>query len=61
MGNVRWRHNNERSVNVVYADGHASTMTDNTSWQYRWWGDLPLTGSLTESNFFPVDWAAKTD
>lgn len=42
-GLIRWRHQQNKSVNVVYADGHAAT-------QHQ--------GSLTEDNFFPQHWCA---
>jgi prepilin-type N-terminal cleavage/methylation domain-containing protein/prepilin-type processing-associated H-X9-DG protein len=43
-GDLRWRHQDNKAVNVVYADGHAATQVE---------------GSLTEGNFFPIDWVTK--
>jgi prepilin-type N-terminal cleavage/methylation domain-containing protein/prepilin-type processing-associated H-X9-DG protein len=43
-GDVRWRHQRNDAVNVVYADGHAATQVQ---------------GSLTEANFFPMHWGKK--
>lgn len=44
LGRIRWRHSNDRAVNVVYADGHAETAPQ---------------GLLTENNFFPQNWSSK--
>ena len=40
-GDIRWRHQDNNAINVVYADGHAATQ---------------IIGTLTENNFFPPDW-----
>jgi prepilin-type N-terminal cleavage/methylation domain-containing protein/prepilin-type processing-associated H-X9-DG protein len=43
-GLIRWRHGQNRTVNVVYADGHA---------------DSHPQGVLRENNFFPQGWRSK--
>jgi len=55
QGDIRWRHQNNTAVNLVFADGHADTAVDQTNF-YIPYGTNPPHGSLHEYNFFPVGW-----
>ncbi len=44
LGMLRWRHLDNRAINAVFADGHATTHRQ---------------GQLTQNNFFPREWRSK--
>jgi prepilin-type processing-associated H-X9-DG protein len=43
-GDLRWRHQGNKAVNAVFADGHAETRAH---------------GTLFEGNFFPAMWSTR--